>query len=142
MKNLRHFTNERHNRRTAFPIGGPLEAMTHPDDVLSATDMGSDAKRELLASWASDAHAVEHAPMLRQLESGAIVRLDDIMSALHALDNHGSPHASTRSRIARAPRTKVLRLIRRKSSSAASDDGDNDPPSPPAVAMRAALLAA
>jgi hypothetical protein len=44
-------------------------------------------KRALLASWASDACAVENRPNWRKLpETGALVPLDEILDALQALD--------------------------------------------------------
>jgi hypothetical protein len=44
-------------------------------------------KRAILASWASDACAVENLPNWRKLpETGALVPLDDILDALRALD--------------------------------------------------------
>ncbi len=59
---------------------------SHPDDVLYDTRLTAQLKRELLASWASDANAVPHLPTLRQLPNGSIVKLHDIFEALKALD--------------------------------------------------------
>ncbi|MGE5165866.1 MAG: hypothetical protein ACM3IH_17825 [Sphingobacteriales bacterium] len=42
--------------------------------------------RAILASWASDACALEAAPELRINASGSVVRWDDIMDALRILD--------------------------------------------------------
>jgi hypothetical protein len=56
-----------------------------PDDVLSHTNMSVFEKRALLASWASDSHAVPDAPSLRQLDDGSIVEVDEILRALKAL---------------------------------------------------------
>jgi hypothetical protein len=43
-------------------------------------------KRALLARWASDAHAVENAPALRQLDDGSVVELGEILRVLRSLD--------------------------------------------------------
>jgi hypothetical protein len=58
----------------------------HPEDVVSEPSLATHEKRAILAAWASDAHAVENMPTLRRLESGAIVKLDDIIDALKRLD--------------------------------------------------------
>ena len=58
----------------------------HPDEVVDDQELTLADKRSLLASWASDALAVEDSPSLRQLASGAVVRVDDIMAALKSLD--------------------------------------------------------
>jgi hypothetical protein len=49
--------------------------------------LDTSAKRAILASWASDACAVENLPNWRKLpETGALVPLDDILDALRGLD--------------------------------------------------------
>jgi hypothetical protein len=49
--------------------------------------LDTSAKRAILASWASDACAVENLPNWRKLpETRALVPLDDILDALRALD--------------------------------------------------------
>jgi hypothetical protein len=49
--------------------------------------LDTSAKRAILASWASDACAVENLPNWRKLpETGALVPLDGILDALRALD--------------------------------------------------------
>jgi hypothetical protein len=57
-----------------------------PDDVLMDSRLTTGEKRCLLASLASDANAVPHLPSLRQLPDGSIVRVDEILHALKALD--------------------------------------------------------
>jgi hypothetical protein len=44
----------------------PEQAFDHPHDVVNDTDLTLNEKRAILASWASDACAVEAAPALRQ----------------------------------------------------------------------------
>jgi len=64
----------------------PAKAFAHPMDVVRDPDLTLAEKRAILASWASDACAVEAAPELRSIASGAFVRWDGIMDALRALD--------------------------------------------------------
>src|ERR1700684_146639 len=59
----------------------------HPDDVAGDPDLPLAEKRALLASWISDARAVENAPSLRRLDSGAVVEVDAILRALVLLDD-------------------------------------------------------
>lgn len=73
----------------------PARAFAHPMDVVRDPDLTLNEKRAILASWASDACAMEAAPDLRVNTSGKVVRWDDIMDALRTLDkeaeNHGKP---------------------------------------------------
>ena len=64
----------------------PARAFAHPMDVVRDADLTLNEKRAILASWASDACAVEAAPELRVTASGNVVPWDDIMDALRALD--------------------------------------------------------
>jgi hypothetical protein len=64
----------------------PARAFAHPMDVVRDPDLTLNEKRAILASWASDACAVEAAPDLRVTTSGQVVRWDDIMDALRTLD--------------------------------------------------------
>jgi hypothetical protein len=74
----------------------PAQAFLHPSEVLHDPDLTLNEKRAILASWASDACAIEAAPALRQRPGGTAVRFDDVMDALRQLDKeaqHGrSPH--------------------------------------------------
>jgi hypothetical protein len=64
----------------------PAQAFKSPAAVLKDPDLTLNEKRAILASWASDACAIEAAPDLRAPPSGRIVRFDEIMDALRALD--------------------------------------------------------
>jgi hypothetical protein len=71
--------------------GETLEAETRPfsdpQEVLAHPTLGTSNKRAILASWASDACAVENLPNWRKLpETGTLLPLDDILDALRALD--------------------------------------------------------
>ncbi len=58
----------------------------HPDQVIGDPQLTQAEKREVLASWASDARAVPGAAALRQLDNGAVVRVGDVLRALKSLD--------------------------------------------------------
>ncbi len=64
----------------------PAQAFNHPNEVVNDPDLTLNEKRAILASWASDACAVEAAHGLRITPSGSPVRFDDIIEALRSLD--------------------------------------------------------
>lgn len=66
----------------------PAQAFGHPSEVVNDPDLTLNEKRAILASWASDACAVEAAPELRRSPGGPVVRFDEIMDALRTLDAH------------------------------------------------------
>jgi len=67
----------------------PAQAFEHPSEVVNDPDLTLNEKRAILASWASDACAIEAAPELRQGPKTP-VRFDDIMDALRALDREAN----------------------------------------------------
>jgi hypothetical protein len=67
-------------------LGYPAGAFAHPDEVVRDLDLTINEKRATLASWASDACAVEAAPALRRVPGGRFVTFDDLMDALRLLD--------------------------------------------------------
>ena len=84
----------------------PAQAFEHPMNVVQDTDLTLNEKRAILASWTSDACAVEATPTLRHVPgSPRPVPVDDILDALRALDKEAqacaadgpkvSPHASS-----------------------------------------------
>jgi hypothetical protein len=68
----------------------PAQAFANPSEVVNDPDLTLNEKRAILASWASDACAVEAAPDLRSKPGGAPVRFDDIMEALRTLDKQAN----------------------------------------------------
>lgn len=68
----------------------PALAFGHPSEVVNDPDLTLNEKRAILASWASDACAVEAAPDLRTRPGGVPVRFDDIMEALRTLDRQAN----------------------------------------------------
>ena len=90
----------------------PSRVFDRPSDVLNDPDLSLNEKRAVLASWASDACAVEAAPALRKAPSGKVVQFDEIMDALRSLDAEaqkartarGRPTALRRAKTSRRPR--------------------------------------
>jgi hypothetical protein len=68
----------------------PAQAFEHPSEVVNDPDLTLNEKRAILASWASDACAIEAAPALRAAPQGRTVKFDDIMDALRSLDKEAS----------------------------------------------------
>jgi hypothetical protein len=99
----------------------PARAFAHPMDVVRDIDLTLNEKRAILASWASDACAVEAAPELRATAPGKVVRWDDIMDALRMLDRQDTlgrplPHYK------RVLERKGQRLLRPRSRRDKPDD--------------------
>jgi len=84
-----------HATDTGYPSGLDLDSLLHPakayarpSDVLHDPDLTLYEKRAILASWASDACAMEAAPALRVNPGGGEpVSFDEIMDALRILDD-------------------------------------------------------
>lgn len=68
----------------------PAQTFGHPTEVVNDPDLTLTEKRAILASWASDACAIEAAPDFRSNARGAPVRFDDIMEALRTLDRQAN----------------------------------------------------
>jgi hypothetical protein len=98
----------------------PAQAFEHPSDVVNDPDLTLNEKRAILASWASDACALEAAPLLR-LAPGVKkpVSFDDVMEALRALDRRAQENNNA-ARYRRSLRRD--RLSKRSNSS----DGNRD----------------
>ena len=116
----------------------PGDVFRQPRDVLAHPALTYGEKRAILASWASDAHAVESCPTLRCLpgSKAEIVPADAVLAALAELDarddtsvgNH--PPAKPQSQRRPLPFWKVRRAFRPRRR-----DDDDDPPPCPAAAM-------
>jgi hypothetical protein len=84
----------------------PARAFSHPADVVNDPDLTLNEKRAILASWASDACAIESMPALRchPVKGGAPVTFDDVMDALRALDACAADTSSRYRRVVRRRR--------------------------------------
>ena len=70
----------------AFVSDADLLGFARPRDILNDPVLTLQRKRQLLAYWASDIHAVPNFPSLRSYAFGTSVSIDDIQDALTALD--------------------------------------------------------
>ena len=95
----------------------PGGAFRSPMEVVNDPDMTIQEKRAILASWASDACAVEAAPDLRQPTGCPPVRFDDIMEALKTLDGEATSLPQYGKLISRAQRWKDLYRPNRRGQS-------------------------
>lgn len=124
---------------TSFPESGrpdarhirPRSIWRRPDEVLEDAKMSRDEKRALLASWASDAHAVPGLPSMRRLEDGYLIEIDEILECLKRLDASDNPEPLKHPMLWPVPpqhwsreQRRVTRHRRR------GDDGDDEPPCP------------
>jgi hypothetical protein len=91
----------------------PARAFRTPMDVVHDPDLTTNEKRAILASWASDACAVEDSPDVRQPPGGPPVRFDDILDALKRLDGEAAKQPHYTKLMIRARRWKDLYSGRR-----------------------------
>lgn len=95
----------------------PAQAFSHPSEVVNDPDLSLNEKRAILASWASDACAIESAPALRRGRNGGRpVRFDDVVDALTILDKQA----------AEANRSNHYRRVLRKSGMFGRNRGRGD----------------
>jgi hypothetical protein len=91
----------------------PAQAFAHPRDVAADPDLTLNEKRAILASWASDACAVEAAPALRCAPgTPRPVPVDDILEALRALDKEAYARMPEGSWLRRQTRRRSLDAFR------------------------------
>src|ERR1700712_2255469 len=128
--------NGTQNTETLFLNDAPRSVGKHfmnPDDVVRDPGLTRAEKREILASWASDRHAVQDAPSLRQLDNGAVVRVEDVLLALKSLDREARHPTPIRSRRFSALRDRMPTRLRSVLRGRRSDDDDDPPPTCPAT---------
>jgi hypothetical protein len=84
----------------------PAQAFSQPADVVDDPDLTLNEKRAILASWASDACAIESVPALRRApaKGGRPVAFDDVMDAFRALDARTAETSSRYRRVVRRRR--------------------------------------
>jgi hypothetical protein len=100
---------------------------TDPSDVTNDPNLTTAEKRAILASWLSDARAVENAPWLRQLDSGAVVEVDAIRQARVLLDETTLDRSGNCKRL---PISGRRRSVISKWLKGSNDDDDDPPPAP------------
>jgi hypothetical protein len=101
----------------------PAQAYDHPDDVANDPDLSLNEKRAILASWASDACAVEAAPALRCAPGGKrVVSFDEVMEALRGLDREAQEQEGQVERPRRMRRQRWRTAFRARRT----DDSGND----------------
>jgi hypothetical protein len=86
----------------------PSQVFQRPTDVLEDPDLTVSEKRAILASWASDACAVEDAPALRRPTHAAPITFDDVMDALKTLDGAEAEKPAYAKLMTRAQRLKAV----------------------------------
>ena len=69
-----------------FVTDSDLLGFNRPRDIVQDLVLTLARKRQLLAHWASDIHAVPGAPALRSYAYGPAVSIDEIQAALSDLD--------------------------------------------------------
>jgi hypothetical protein len=96
----------------------PAQAFEHPSNVVNDPDLTLNEKRAILASWASDACAIEATPALRRSPgAGQPVHFDDVMEALRDLDRQ------TKESVASARYRRTVRRERQNPRRGPSDQG-------------------
>jgi hypothetical protein len=86
----------------------PARAFRRPRDVVEDEDLTVQEKRAILASWASDACAVEDAPALRRPANLPPISFDEVMDALKRLDGAEVEKPSYAKLMTRAQRLKSI----------------------------------
>jgi hypothetical protein len=100
----------------------PAQAFEHPSYVVNDPDLTLNEKRAILASWASDACAIEAVPALRCAPGAKKpVRFDDVMEALRTLDKQAQQGGDAAARYRRVLRRG--RLLSKRSDSADGNTG-------------------
>jgi hypothetical protein len=103
----------------------PARAFAHPADVVNDPDLTLSEKRAILASWASDACAVEAVPALRRAPGSPPVRFDDIMDALRSLDRQAGEQYKPQPHYRRVLARRVPGVFGRKRG---GQDNEQGPP--------------
>jgi hypothetical protein len=106
---------------------------TLPAAVVQDAIMTLEEKRSVLASWASDLHAVPNRPALRRVDDNCVVEFDDILDSLRQPDEpfRGSKAGVQRETSSRRGCWSGLARVPRRGR-----DDDDDPPTPAPAAVR------
>jgi hypothetical protein len=102
----------------------PAQAFEHPSNVVNDPDLTLNEKRAILASWASDACAIEAAPALRRAPCARQpVHFDDVIEALRERDLQAKNQGNRSHHYKR-----ILRSRRLASRRGPSDQGQGPSP--------------
>lgn len=102
----------------------PAQAFERPTDVINDPDLTVNEKRAILASWASDACAVEATPALRHPPGARqAVSVDDILDALRALDGAANADNGPSSWAGRQVRRQAFEDFRARRARGEQDPG-------------------
>ncbi|WP_375465315.1 hypothetical protein [uncultured Methylobacterium sp.] len=111
----------------------PGDVFRHPREVLAHPGLSQGEKRAILASWASDASALENAPSMRCLTGSRAepVSVDAVLAALGELDRKSVP-ATTKASAMQPNRRRLRRLadLHWYVRPGRRDDDDDPPPCP------------
>lgn len=110
----------------------PGDVFRHPREVLTHPGLSPGERRAILASWASDASALQSAPSMRCLTGSRAepVSVDAVLSALGELDRKSAPAGPAMSRQSRPRRLRRLADLHRYVRPGRRDDDDDLPPCP------------
>ncbi len=75
----------------SFSKAGNLLSLLKINEILDDPKLTIANKRAILASWISDAHAIDDAPALREIDNGVFASVDEILLALKSLDHDDEP---------------------------------------------------
>lgn len=114
----------------------PGDVFRHPREVLAHPHLSREDKRAILASWVSDACALEGMPGLRCLTGckAEPVSVDTVLAALAALDREASVVAAKP--VPSRRRARGLANVRRYLRPRRRDDDDGPPSCPAAMRPR------
>ncbi len=103
----------------------PAQAFAHPRDVVGDPDLTLNEKRAILASWASDACAVDAAPTLRCAPGTTqMVAFEEILDALRTLDREANERAAQGSWLRRQDRRRSIEAFRSRRGPRGERSGD------------------
>jgi hypothetical protein len=117
----------------------PGDVFRHPREVLAHPMLSPEEKRTLLATWASDACALENAPGLRCLTGcrAEPVSVDAVLAALAELDGRRTRETNSLPGSRAEPqRLRRSANLRRHIRPGRRSDDDDPPPCPAAVMPR------
>lgn len=120
-------------------VVAPGDVFRHPREVLAHPLLSREEKRTILASWVSDACALENAPGLRCLTGARAepVTVEALLAALAELDGGAAPERAAAAPPRAAPRRRPrLANLHRYLRPRRRNDDDEPPPCPATIMPR------